>query len=114
MKLERKNGDAVSRRFHVGFQLDIYIYIERNVGHREEDNKIEERIGGEEGRARRKDEWWEERERVEERARRQGGESARERGKNGDGEGERKEGGTFPPRHPPLEFNHTVFTAQYT
>lgn len=118
MKLERKNGDAVSRRFHVGFQLDIYIYIERNVGHREEDNKIEERIGGVEGRARRKNEWWEERERekerVEERARRQGGESARERGKNGDGEGERKEGGTFPPRHPPLEFNHTVFTAQYT
>lgn len=55
-----------------------------------------------------------ERKRVEERARRQGGESARERGKNGDGEGERKEGGTFPPRHPPLEFNHTVFTAQYT
>lgn len=62
MKLERKNGDAVSRRFHIGFQLDIYIYIERNVGHREEDNKIEERIGGVEGRARRKDEWWEERE----------------------------------------------------
>lgn len=29
MKLERKNGDAVSRRFHVGFQLDIYIYIYR-------------------------------------------------------------------------------------
>lgn len=54
MKLERKNGDAVSRRFHVGFQLDIY--IKRNVGHREEDNKIEERIGGVEGRARRKDE----------------------------------------------------------
>lgn len=119
MKLERKNGDAVSRRFHVGFQLDIYIYIERNVGHREEDNKIEERIGGVEGRARRKDEWWEERERERERKSGRKSEETRRRecegeGKNGDGEGERKEGGTFPPRHPPLEFNHTVFTAQYT
>lgn len=31
MKLERKNGDAVSRRFHVGFQLDIYIYISKET-----------------------------------------------------------------------------------
>lgn len=85
MKLERKNGDAVSRRFHVGFQLDIYIYIyiERNVGHREEDNKIEERIGGVEGRARRKDEWWEEREREREREwkKERGDKEARVRGR---------------------------------
>lgn len=83
MKLERKNGDAVSRCFHVGFQLDIYIYIERNVGHREEDNKIEERIGGVEGRARRKDEWWEEREREREREwkKERGDKEARVRGR---------------------------------
>lgn len=55
-----------------------------------------------------------ERERVEERANRRGrqeGESARERGKNGGG---RERGRNVSSSSPPLEFNHTVFTAQYT
>lgn len=49
MKLERKNGDAVSRRFHVGFQLDIYIYIyrkKRRTPRGRQQNRGEDRRSG--------------------------------------------------------------------